>query len=118
MQKLDAHMHVWQLERGDYDWLTPDLGSIYRDFEIDDVWNEASDASVSRTILVQAAASAAETDYLLGLATSDQRVAGVVGWVDFEAPDAADQITRRAKDQRIVATRTFRSSSIMAASRR
>jgi len=105
MQKLDAHMHVWQLERGDYDWLTPDLGSIYRDFEIDDVWNEASDASVSRTILVQAAASAAETDYLLGLATSDQRVAGVVGWVDFEAPDAADQITRRAKDQRIVGLR-------------
>tara|TARA_R110000824_G_scaffold8734_4_gene39504 strand:+ start:1759 stop:2598 length:840 start_codon:yes stop_codon:yes gene_type:complete len=105
MERLDAHMHVWQLERGDYDWLTPELGSIYRDFEIDDVWNEASDAGVSRTILVQAAASAAETDYLLGLATTDQRVAGVVGWVDFEAPDAAGQITRRAKDQRIVGLR-------------
>ena len=105
MQKLDAHMHVWQLERGDYDWLTPELGSIYRDFEIDDVWNEAADARVSRTILVQAAASSAETDYLLGLATSDQRVAGVVGWVDFEAPDAADQIARRSKDQHIVGLR-------------
>ena len=70
MEKLDAHMHVWQLHRGDYDWLTPDLGTIYRDFEIDDVWNEAADAGVSRTILVQAAASAVETDYLLGLATT------------------------------------------------
>ena len=105
MEKLDAHMHVWQLHRGDYDWLTPDLGTIYRDFEIDDVWNEAADAGVSRTILVQAAASAVETDYLLGLATTDQRVAGVVGWVDFEAPDAAAQIARRAKDKRIVGLR-------------
>ncbi|WP_415110100.1 amidohydrolase family protein [Hyphomonas sp.] len=98
-------MHVWQIERGDYDWLTPDLGIIYRDFEIDDVWNEAADAGVSRTILVQAAASAAETDYLLGLATTDGRVAGVVGWVDFEAPDAAAQIARRARDRRIVGLR-------------
>jgi L-fuconolactonase len=105
MEKLDAHMHVWQIERGDYDWLTPDLGIIYRDFEIDDVWNEAADAGVSRTILVQAAASAAETDYLLGLATTDERVAGVVGWVDFEAPDAAAQIARRARDRRIVGLR-------------
>lgn len=105
MEKLDAHMHVWQLHRGDYDWLTPDLGTIYRDFEIDDVWNEAADAGVSRTILVQAAASAAETDFLLGLATTDQRVAGVVGWVDFEAPDAAAQIARRAKNKRIVGLR-------------
>ncbi|WP_340692918.1 amidohydrolase family protein [Hyphomonas sp.] len=105
MDKLDAHMHVWQLERGDYDWLTPDLGIIYRDFGIDDVWIEASHAGVSRTILVQAAASAAETDYLLGLAATDERVAGVVGWVDFEAPDAAAQIARRAKDRSIVGLR-------------
>ena len=105
MEKLDAHMHVWQLQRGDYDWLTPDLGIIYRDFEIEDVWNEAADAGVSRTILVQAAASAAETDFLLGLAATDKRVAGVVGWVDFEAPDAAAQIARRAEDKCIVGLR-------------
>ena len=66
MEKLDAHMHVWQLQRGDYDWLTPDLGIIYRDFEIEDVWNEAADAGVSRTILVQAAASACRRGRRLG----------------------------------------------------
>lgn len=105
METLDAHMHVWQLQRGDYDWLTRDFDTIYRDFEIDDVWSEARDAGVSRAILVQAAASAVETDYLLGLATTDRRVAGVVGWVDFEAPDAGAQIALRAKDKRIVGLR-------------
>lgn len=96
MLKLDAHMHVWKLERGDYDWLTPELGTIYRDFDVDTIWSEANSLNVVHAILVQAAASSAETDYLLDIATKDQRVAGVVGWVDFSAPDAAKQISERA----------------------
>jgi L-fuconolactonase len=105
VEKLDAHMHVWRLSRGDYDWMTPSLGDIYRDYQIDDVWDEARDAGISRTILVQAAATAAETDYLLSIAAADPRVAGVVGWVDLEARGAVDEITRRASDPRILGLR-------------
>jgi len=32
MIRIDAHQHFWELSRNDYDWLTPDLSSIYRDF--------------------------------------------------------------------------------------
>lgn len=96
MEKLDCHMHIWRLQRGDYDWLTPDLESIYRDFEIKDVWDEAQACGVRQVILVQAAASAAETDFLLDVADTDQRVAGVVGWVDFGGHDASVQINRLA----------------------
>ena len=98
MEKIDTHMHVWRLARGDYDWMTPDLGAIYRDFHIDDCWPDAKAAGVSQTILVQAAATAAETDYLLSLAEADARVGGVVGWVDFEAPGVIEEIARRASD--------------------
>ncbi len=105
MEKLDCHMHVWRLQRGDYDWLTPDLGQIYRDFEIGDVWNEAEASGIAHVILVQAAASAAETDFLLNAAETDSRVYGVVGWADFEADDAAAQITRRAKNVHLVGLR-------------
>ncbi|MFN4183994.1 MAG: amidohydrolase family protein [Hyphomonas sp.] len=105
MDKLDAHMHVWRLARGDYDWMTPALGTIYRDFQIDDTWEVASAAGVSQVILVQAAATAAETGYLLSLAAADARVAGVVGWVDFEAPGAAQKVARYAKDTPILGLR-------------
>jgi L-fuconolactonase len=105
MKKLDCHMHIWRLQRGDYDWLTPDLASIYRDFEIKDVWDEAQASGVAQVILVQAAASAAETDYLLNVAETDERIAGVVGWVDFEAGDAAEQITRRADNPNLLGLR-------------
>lgn len=105
MEKIDAHMHVWRLARGDYDWMTPSLGAIYRDYQIEDAWEEARDAGISRTILVQAAATAAETDYLLSIAAEDARVAGIVGWVDFEARGAVDEVIRRANDPRILGLR-------------
>lgn len=105
IERIDTHMHVWRLARGDYDWMTPSLGAIYRDFEIDDAWPAASAAGVSSVMLVQAAATAAETDYLLSLAEGDARVAGVVGWVDFEAAGTAAEIARRAADPRMLGLR-------------
>lgn len=95
---IDAHMHVWKLSRGDYEWLTPDLTALYRDFDLSDIANELEQGEVGQVILVQAAASAAETDYLLDIARSDPRVAGVVGWVDFEARDAAEMVEARARE--------------------
>lgn len=105
MQKLDAHMHVWRLIRGDYDWMTPDLGAIYRDFDIDDAWPEAAAAGVDRVILVQAAATVAETRHLVSLGAADARVAGIVGWIDFEAPDALAQLEQAAALEKLVGLR-------------
>ncbi|KCZ50881.1 amidohydrolase family protein [Hyphomonas pacifica] len=105
MKKLDAHMHVWRLDRGDYDWLSPELGPIYRDFNIDDVWEEAEAENVQRVILVQAAGTLAETEFMLSLARQDRRIAGVVGWVNLEDGDAAQQIARLAEDRQIVGVR-------------
>ncbi|KCZ53598.1 hypothetical protein HY29_16925 [Hyphomonas beringensis] len=105
MKKIDTHMHVWRLERGDYDWLSSELGSIYRDFCIDDVWAEADTASVQGVILVQAAGTLAETEFMLSLAHQDERIAGVVGWVDLESDDATQQISRLADNEHIVGLR-------------
>ncbi|WP_300394243.1 amidohydrolase family protein [Henriciella sp.] len=105
MAKLDAHMHVWTLARGDYTWLTPAFSEIYRDFSIDDAWPEAQQAGVQSCILVQAAASAAETDFLLSLKAADERVASVVGWIDFQAETAAEEVRRHAAQDGLVGIR-------------
>ena len=47
-------------------------------------------------MLVQAAATVAETEYMLELADQNAFVRGVVGWVDMEAADAADTLRRLA----------------------
>jgi L-fuconolactonase len=94
---IDAHFHSWQLSRGDYGWLTPDIGSIYRDVAVADWQKLAQPLDITGGILVQAAPTMAETLHLLALAQDNPTVLGVVGWADFTAADAHLQIENLAK---------------------
>jgi len=90
--RIDSHHHFWRLARGGYDWLTPDLGAIVRDFEPADLSPLLAANGISETIVVQASASEAETGFLLDIARHTDFVAGVVGWVDLAASDAPERI--------------------------
>ena len=94
---VDAHQHFWDPARGDYGWLTPD-NPIHRVFGANDLQPLLTKAGVDVTILVQAAPTPAETDYMLGIARTTPWVLGVVGWIDLEAGDAAEEVRRRATD--------------------
>lgn len=96
---VDAHHHVWSLARGDYGWLTPAMGPIYGDFSLADARPAFTAARIDATVLVQAAATVAETRYLLDIARrSDGLVRGVVGWVDLADPDAIATLGELAAD--------------------
>ena len=105
MTRIDAHQHFWTLARGDYGWLTPDLAPIYRDFGPADLAPLLDEAGIDGTILVQAAPTVAETQFLLSIAEETPFVKGVVGWVDFEAPDAPDRIAALATHPALVGLR-------------
>ncbi len=102
---IDSHQHFWRLERGDYHWMSPDLGAIYRDYGPEDLAPLLARHGIERTILVQAAATVAETEYMLDLAARTPSVAGVVGWVEFTAPDAPETIARLAANPLLVGLR-------------
>lgn len=94
---IDAHFHSWQLSRGDYGWLTPEMGSIYRDVAVADWQKHTEPLGITGGILVQAAPTVAETLHLLALAEENSTVLGVVGWCDFTAADAVAQIENLGK---------------------
>ena len=102
---IDAHHHVWRLARGDYAWLTPALAPIHRDFDLDDLAPHLARHGIDATILVQAAPTPAETVFLLETAADHPVVAGVIGWTDFEAPDAAERIGQLATNKLLVGLR-------------
>lgn len=85
--RIDAHQHYWKLERGDYGWPTPELPVLYRDFLPDDLLPHLHQHHVDQTIVVQAAPTLEETDYLLSLSDESGTIAGVVGWLNLNDPD-------------------------------
>lgn len=97
--RIDAHMHVWQLAPniwgGDYGWLTPDLDVLYADHMPDGAEPLLAAGRMDGAVLVQAAPTVAETEFLLGLADEYTFVKGVVGWVDFDEPNQAVADLRR-----------------------
>jgi L-fuconolactonase len=105
MPNVDAHMHLWDPARGDYGWLTPDNLSLYRRFSRTDAEPLLSRAGMDSVVLVQAAPTVAETDYLLSIADATPWVAGVVGWVDLDAADIDEQIARRSENSKFVGIR-------------
>ena len=92
--RVDSHQHFWRLARGDYGWMTPDLGAIYRDFEPADLKPLLEAGGINATVVVQAADTVAETEFLLSLADEHDLIAGVVGWIDMEAGDAVATLER------------------------
>ncbi len=104
--RIDAHQHFWRLDRGDYGWLTPaEHPRIARDFSPGDLAPLLAAARIDKTVLVQAAPTDAETQFLLQVADGSSFVAGVVGWTDFEAPDAAARIARLCAHPRLLGLR-------------
>jgi L-fuconolactonase len=103
--RIDAHQHFWRLSRGDYGWLDASLAPIHRDFGPEDLEPLLKQTGVDRTILIQAAPTPEETDFILALAQATPFVAGVVGWADFEAPETARRIAELAKQPKLVGLR-------------
>ena len=98
---IDAHFHCWQLSRGDYGWLTPALAPIYRDVAVTDWQAQSAPHGVSGGVLVQAAPTEAETGFLLAQADANASVLGVVGWVDWLAPDVGLRVERLARHPKL-----------------
>jgi L-fuconolactonase len=95
--QIDAHQHFWHPARGDYGWMPQDDPILTRPYTPADLAPQITAAGVMGTILVQAAPTVHETEYMLGIADATPWVKGVVGWVDFENPADARHLARLAR---------------------
>ncbi|MBW8797421.1 MAG: amidohydrolase family protein [Streptomyces sp.] len=92
---VDAHHHVWDLDRRPQAWLEePGLEPIRRSLGVEDLRRAADRPLAGRrltsTVVVQCVTSVAETADLLDLAGRDPLVGAVVGWADLTSPAIGD----------------------------
>lgn len=85
VRRIDAHQHYWRLQRGDYDWLTPQQPLLYRDYMPEQLLPALNKHQIAGTIVVQAAQTVEETEFLLELSEHDETIVGVVGWLDLQS---------------------------------
>lgn len=103
--RIDSHQHYWKVDRGDYHWMTPEVPLLYRDYLPVDLRPSLIEHGIRQTILVQAAQTVAETDFLLDLAASDDSIAGVVGWLDMDDADFPRQLEKYRRSPKFIGVR-------------
>lgn len=103
--KIDAHQHFWQPKRGDYDWMPQDNPVLNRSYHPSDLAPALDSYGIDGTVLVQAAATVHETEYMLGLADATPSIKGVVGWVDFEDQTHLAHLKRLAMHPKFLGVR-------------
>jgi L-fuconolactonase len=102
---IDAHQHFWRFNPVRDAWITEEMSVIRRDFLPDDLAPELNACGVDATIAVQADQSEAETEFLLGLAEGNPRIAGVVGWVDLRSPHIESRMEHFSKFKKFTGVR-------------
>jgi predicted TIM-barrel fold metal-dependent hydrolase len=107
---VDAHHHLWALDRGHYPWLQEaynpdafilgDYAPLCRDFGVREYRAAVGDMPVVATVHVEAERSRdealAETRWLHEVHAEQGMPSAVVAWADFSRPDIADRLAEQA----------------------
>lgn len=103
--RIDAHQHFWIYHSDEYGWIDDSMSMLRRNFLPEDLAPELERNDVQGSVAVQARQSLEETRWLLELAQHNANILGVVGWVDLRSPDVREQLSRFAKDPKLVGIR-------------
>ena len=78
---IDTHHHLWNYNPVEFDWIDDEMAAIRKSFLPADLQATLVNTGVEGVVTVQARQSLEETDWLLKLASENDFMKGVVGWV-------------------------------------
>jgi L-fuconolactonase len=87
---IDSHQHFWKYEPVKHSWIDDTMSDIRKDFMPSDLEKVYQENSVDGCVAVQADQTLEETDFLLKLASENDIIKGIVGWVNFRGDDIDD----------------------------
>jgi L-fuconolactonase len=92
MPRIDAHQHFWKFDPVRDTWIGDDMYVLRRDFLPHHLSPMLKAGGMDGCIVVQVDQSPEENAFQLAYAAEHPFIKGVVGWVDLQADDIADQL--------------------------
>lgn len=97
MNRIDAHQHFWIFDPVRDSWIDETMRSIQKDFLPKDLSPLLIENNFSACVAVQASQTEVETNFLLDLASKNEFIKGVVGWVDLLNDNIEERLNHFSK---------------------
>lgn len=81
--RIDSHHHLWQYSAQEYDWIDDKMSVLKQDFLLPELEQQLDAVAMEGSVVVQARQSMEETLWLCELAQTNEKIKGIVGWVDL-----------------------------------
>lgn len=102
---IDSHQHFWSFDPIRDSWITDEMAVIQRNFFPEDLATTLQQNGIDACVAVQADQSLSETRFLLDLATKNDFVKAVVGWIDLQADDIDEHLSEWKSAKKLVGFR-------------
>ena len=103
--RIDSHQHFWRYSPTEHMWMSDEMGVLKRDYLPQDLQPLLAANKFDGSVAVQACQSIEETHWLLELASQNEFIRGVVGWVDLQAEDLPGQLESLTQDPKLAGLR-------------
>ncbi|OXB11352.1 amidohydrolase [Flavobacterium plurextorum] len=90
--RIDSHQHFWKFDPVRDSWIDESMSEIQRDFLPEDLLPLLTENKFSGCVAVQANQSESETNFLVDLASKNDFIKGIVGWVDLRDENISERL--------------------------
>ncbi len=90
--RIDSHQHFWKFDPVRDSWIDETMAVIQRDFLPEDLQPILKENQFEGCVAVQASQSEEETHFLLDLASKNDFIKGVVGWIDLKNENIEERL--------------------------
>lgn len=90
--RIDSHQHFWKFDPVRDSWIDETMAVIQRDFIPEDLQPLLKENQFEGCVAVQASQSEEETHFLIDLASKNDFIKGIVGWVDLQNANIEERL--------------------------
>lgn len=96
---IDTHHHFWNYNPVEYDWIDDEMAVIRKNFLPEQLKETISSTEVTGVVSVQARQCLEETDWLLKMASENDFMKGIVGWVPLADSSSGEILEKYAANK-------------------